>query len=153
MKTVKKAIANMKKTAATKIRNAAIWLFRDELKNIILSDGVLDYENLALFVDGRHIAEHIRDGDVAKYIEIPPDDLADAMNIDEVASHIDMDSLAHTVAYNLDTEEIASYLDTEEVASCLDIDDMQYDITRELCGVIGDLLEEKLKEATFKMSI
>ena len=126
MKAIKKAIANTKKTVATKIRNVAIWLFKDELKNIVLSDGVLDYENLALFIDERYIAEHIRDEDVAKHVEVDPDDVAYAMNIDDVASHIDMDSVAY---------------------------DMQSMVKQDLSESLDEMLEDLLKNASFKMSI
>ena len=126
MKAIKRAIANTKKTVATKIRNVVIWLFKDELKNIILSDGVLDYENLALFIDERYIAEHIRDEDVAKHVEVDPDDVAYAMDVDDVASCIDMDSVAY---------------------------DMQSMVKQELSESLEEMLEDQLKNATFKMSI
>ena len=48
------------------------------------------------------------------------------MDIDDVASHIDMDSIAH---------------------------DMEYNVKQELSESLEEMLEDQLKNATFKMSI
>jgi len=125
MKAIKKAVANMKSKAATKIRNVAIWLFKDELKNILSSEGVIDYDPIADRIDYDRIADRIRYANVADYIH--PRDVAGYINIGERADHIKAD----------------------EIAECVDMDGLRY----ELEAYIDSELVEKIQGATLEISL
>ena len=122
MKAIKKAVANMKSKAATKIRNVAIWLFKDELKNILSSEGVIDYgliadridyDLLADRIDYDLIADRIRCANVARYID--PRDVADHIDSGDVADHIEADEIAEYVDTDGLRYELEAYIDSELV--------------------------------------
>jgi len=125
MKAIKKAVANMKSKAATKIRNVAIWLFKDELKNILSSEGVIDYDPIADRIDYDRIADRIRYANVADYIH-PRD-----------------------VAGYIDSGDLADHIKADEIAECVDMDGLRY----ELEAYIDSELVEKIQGATLEISL
>ena len=125
MKAIKKAVANMKSKAATKIRNVAIWLFKDELKNILSSEGVIDYGLIADRIDYDLIAVRISCADVARHID-PRD-----------------------VARHIDSEDLADHIEADEIAEYVDTDGLRY----ELEAYIDSELVEKIQGATLEISL
>jgi hypothetical protein len=125
MKAIKKAVANMKSKAATKIRNVVIWLFKDELKNILSSEGVIDYDPIADRIDYDRIADRIRYANVADYIH-PRD-----------------------VAGYIDSGDLADHIKADEIAECVDMDGLRY----ELEAYIDSELVEKIQGATLEISL
>ena len=134
MKAIKKAVANMKSKAATKIRNVVIWLFKDELENILSSEGVIDYDPIADRIDYDRIADRIRYANVADYID--PRDVADHIDSGDVADHID-------------SGDVADHIKADEIAECVDMDGLRY----ELEAYIDSELVEKIQGATLEISL
>ena len=143
MKAIKKAVANMKSKAATKIRNVAIWLFKDELKNILSSEGVIDYGLIADRIDYDLLADRIDYDLIADRIDY--DLIAVRISCADVARHID----PRDVARHIDSEDLADHIEADEIAEYVDTDGLRY----ELEAYIDSELVEKIQGATLEISL